>query len=290
MLNLDRSIVLGTLITLAGSLLYVVMGMLSKKIGLHLAVNQIIFLQSVSGLICAACFVKIKKYRWCELFTKHSIVYVLRIAMSLGSVYALIYGLQHINIFNALIILNSVPLVIPFLRKLFFKTRIHPGIFPAILIGFTGLIMILSPDRHIIDSPMLLIIVSMLCLAFSLLLLDKNYRTDPNLSIFYYFLYSSLVTSCIVISEHQTQIGLIDLPLGIVIGILFFFIQLSVIFASQYISSQLISVLFYAEIIMALCASIIFENLHFTYFLAIGTLLVLLGGIGAVLIENQEKK
>ncbi len=278
------------IITLSGSFLYVLMSLLSKKIGEQLLINQIIFLQSFSGLLCAIFFLKLQKYTWQQFFTEHKTNYLPRIAMSLVSTYALIDGLQYMSVFNALLILNSAPLIIPVLRRLFYNKKIHPLIFPAVFVAFAGLACILAPDRHIFEAPVFIVLFSMLCLSFSLLLLEINKNTDPNLSIFYYFFYSTLIIGTILFFKHQVQsISLHSLPTGIAIGILFFFIQLSVIYASEFISSQLISVLFYTEIIMALGVSILFENLQFKLNLLFGTLLVILGGVAVVFIEHTSK-
>lgn len=289
MFSINRNILLGIIITLSGSFLYVLMGALSKIASKNLLTNHIMFLQSFTGLLCASYFIKIKKYKWQQLLAKQKSIYLARIVMSLASVYTLIYGLQYVSIFNALVILNSAPLIIPLLRKILFKKNIHFFIFPSILLAFAGIALILGPDRHIIEAPIFIIVISMLCMSFSLLLLEKTQNTDPNLSIFYYFLYSSLVTISLLMYQHQffnmpTQYA----PMGMVIGVLFFLIQLSVIYAARYISSQLISVLFYAEIIIALFASILLEDVKLNHYLLIGTALVILGGLAVILIERDS--
>ena len=287
---MSRNILLGIIITLSGSILYVLMGALSKIIGKHLLINHIMFLQSFSGLLCACYLMKIKKYKWRQLLAKQKSIHLTRIVMSLASVYALIYGLQYVSIFNALVILNSAPLIIPLLRKIFFKKKIHFFVFPSALLAFAGIVLILGPDHHIIEAPIVIILVSMLCMSLSLLILEKTQDTDPNLSIFYYFLYSSLTIGSLLIYQHQFfSIPMQYVPMGMVIGVLFFLVQLSVIYAAQYISSQLISVLFYAEIIIALFASILLEGMRLNNYLVMGTALVILGGLAVILIENKSQ-
>lgn len=290
MFIISRNILLGTIITLSGSFLYVLMGALSKVISKHLQINHIMFLQSISGFLCAYYLMIIKKYKWRQLLTQQKSIHLTRIVMSLTSVYTLLYGLQYVSVFNALVILNSAPLIIPLFRKLFFKKKINFFILPSALLAFSGIVLIIGPDHHIIEAPIMIIIVSMLCMSFSLLILEKTQDTDPNLSIFYYFLYSSLALGSLLLYQHQFfSIPIHYVPVGMVIGILFFLVQLSVIYAAQYISSQLISVLFYAEIIMALFVSILLENMPLNHSLLIGTALIILGGIAVVLIENTSQ-
>lgn len=290
MFKISRNILLGIIITLSGSCLYVLMGALSKMISKHLLINHLIFLQSFAGLFCASYFIRIKKYKMRELLAKQKSIQLARIVLSLASVYTLIDGLQYVSIFNALVILNSAPLIIPLLRKLFFKKKIHLFVFPSALLAFTGIVLILGPDHHIIEAPIAIILVSMLCMSLSLLMLEKTQDTDPTLSVFYYFLYSSLAIGSLLIYQHQFfSIPMQYAPMGMIVGVLFFFVQLSVIYAAQYISSQLISVLFYAEIIIALFVSILLEGMRLNNYLLMGTALVILGGLAVILIENKSQ-
>jgi drug/metabolite transporter (DMT)-like permease len=213
-------------------------------------------------------------------------VYVARIVMSLVSIYALIYGLKYASVYNALVILNLSPLVIPILRRVFFKKKINRWLFPAVLLAFTGIILILAPDSHLIQASMAMILLSMLCMSLSLLLLETTSDTDPNLSIFYYFLLSTLIVSFVLCFQPLNSLMTFsDIGLGVLGGVLFFFVQCSVIYAAKYISSQLIAVLFYAEIIFAMLASVILENLQLNVYLMLGTVFVISGGLAVLFIE-----
>ncbi|MBA3661124.1 MAG: DMT family transporter [Gammaproteobacteria bacterium] len=288
-MKLNKYTLLGIAITLVGSLCYVLMSAVSKITGQHLSINYIIFLQSLSGLLCSGIFLKISGYRWKQLWRSKQTFYLPRIVLSLASIYSLIYGLKYVSVFNALVILNSAPLIIPLLRFIILKKKINSWIFPGVLFAFFGMLLILAPDQHIIEPAILVIIFSMLCMALSLLCLE-NYRTaDPKLAIFYYFLLSSIIVASLLMTQPEFfNFSIRYISLGIIIGILFFFVQLSVVYASRYISSQLISILFYSEIMMALLASMIFENLQPNFYRLLGSGLVILGGLLVVLIENKE--
>lgn len=287
--KLNKNILFGILITLSGSLLYVLMSLLSKLTRQHLNTNHIVFMQSITGLLCACVFIKFKKYNWRQIIHQHRFAYFGRISMSLTSIYLLIYGLQYVSIFNALVVLNSSPLIIPLLRRIFFNKKIHFLVFPTTLSAFAGIILILSPDSHILESPIIIMMASMFCMAISLIILEKSQNNDPDLAIFYYFLYSSIITTLLAFQNEIISTPGFYFYLSILIGILFFFVQLSVVYAANYISSHLISVLFYSEIILSLFVSVLFENLQLNTYLIIGTLLVILGGIGTTWIEHHQK-
>jgi drug/metabolite transporter (DMT)-like permease len=287
MRKLSRPIIIGALITLSGSMLYVLLGVLAKIINQHLLLNDILFLQSISGFCCAALFMRIQKYKWQSLWKNFQLIYFARIVMSLASIYALIYGLKYVSVYNALVILNLSPLVIPILRRVFLKKKMNVWVFPAVLLAFTGIVLILAPDSHLIQAPTAMILLSMLCMSLSLLLLETAPNTDPNLSIFYYFLFSTLIVSTVLVFQPSLLLlNFKDVFLGVLSGVLFFFVQCSVIYAAKYISSQLISVLFYAEIIFAMLASVMLENLQLDAYLILGTILVMTGGLAVLFIEN----
>lgn len=288
MIKLHKNIILGVVITLSGSLAYVLMSAIAKIISKHLTINEILFLQNIAGLVSIYYFIRLKKYKWRQFFIKHNKIFFARILLSLASIYTLIYGLKFVSIFNALVILNSAPLIIPYLRKLLFKHKINLWIFPAMLLAFSGVVLILAPDQHIIELPNIIILISMLCMALSLILLEINRDTDPNLAIFYYFLYSSAITGLALLFQHNfITISPHHIILGILTGVLFFGVQMSVVYAARYISAQLIAVLFYAEIIFALGASFFLENLAINNYLLLGTILVIFGGLAVILVENK---
>lgn len=287
-LKLNSHILTGVIITLAGSFSYVLMGSLSKVADNHLALNQIMFLQSLAGLLCSACLMKKRQYSVHDLWRKYKHHYLLRIIFSLGSIYTLIAGLQQMSIFNALVILNSSPLIIPFLRRILFGNRISTLTYPAVICAFAGVALILTPDRQIFNGSFMMVAISMLCMTFSLLVLEKYQNAEPELSIFYYFFCSTVITGTIMIVHRQSlPLTELSMALGLIIGILFFLVQMSVIHAARYISSQLISVLFYSEIILALFSSILFEHQPFTLNHAAGILLVIGGGSMTTLIEQK---
>ena len=183
--------------------MYVVFGILSKYIQHYLTFNYLIFLQSITGFLSSIIFLHFNKFKWHLLWKKFHLIYGIRIIVSLASMYAFIYGLKFVSVYNALVILNFCPFLMPVLRFVFFKQKIHSGIYAAILLAFVGLTLILSPDHYIFYLPTLIIVASMLCMAFSVLFLEHKSNANIYLSIFYYFLFSTLITGSALIISHN---------------------------------------------------------------------------------------
>lgn len=283
---------LGVITALVGSFMYVLMSVCSKHLSQTVEVYDILILQSYTGLICSFIFLKQKKYNWHTIIYTHNIRYAIRSLISLGSIYTLLIALQSVTVFNALVILNTAPLVIPLLRKVFYKKIIsYQSMFIATF-GFIGIVLILSPNKALFDFSILLVICSMLCVAFSLLILENMPKYDPNLMVFYYFFYSSiLLTADQLIRHHLFYPSASQLFFGALIGAMFFIVQCSIIQAARFISSQLIAVLFYSEVILSLLFSVYFENMAMTRYLLVGTLLVIFAGIHVIFLEhNMQQK
>ena len=76
---------LGAMITLSGSFLYVVFGIISKHVQHSLSFNHLIFLYSISGLLLSIIVLGIKKPNWKLLLEEFHFIYVLRILINLSS-------------------------------------------------------------------------------------------------------------------------------------------------------------------------------------------------------------
>ena len=288
--NTNKNILLGTIICLSGSFCYVLMGTMSQLFGKYFLLNQLMFLQSLAGLACSGYVMHSKEYSLTRMYREFKLIYLARGALSLTSIYALIFALRHMSIFNALIILNTTPFLIPFLRRLFLGVRIHKFIFPALFVAFSGVVLILSPDGNLVGVSTLVMFISMIALSLSLLVLEHKEHTDKELSLFYYFLFSAAALFVLLAANHQlTNIPLHYTPIGLLIGIAFFFTQFFVINAAKYISSQLISVVFYSEIIMSLFVSMAMGTAAISTSIIFGITCVILGGIFVSMLEKYAR-
>lgn len=285
-----KAMLSGIAITLMGSIAYILMSINIKQLNHALVPLDILFMQSLSGLLCSLLFfIFIKPRSILKMVLNHHPLYFWRSIISFISVYLFTYALIHVRIFNALLILNTAPLAIPFLRKLVYKKEIHFQMLMAALIGFLGLMLVLSPDKNIFDRSIMFIFLSMIAMSLSLLILENHKTIDASSMIFYYFFYSSAIMLVITFFHSFAHLTYPIMVQASFIGILFFLVQASIIFAATFISSQLIAVLFYAEVLLSMIYSMYFENLKPTTFIIIGTMLVILAGIRAIMLEYKSK-
>lgn len=283
----SKQIIIGSILTLTCSLLYILMGVIAKSLDTRLSLGIIIFLQSVAGLVCAILFIK-NTYSFTEIIKQQQPSHLSRSIFSLASTLTFIYGLKFVSIFNALVIMNTSPLLMPFLRKALIGKSIQNTPYVAILIALAGIIFILKPDETIFDYHILIIGISMITMAASLIIIEKNNHIDPLLSIFYYFFYSFIFSAIYILIHFKSFFATTsDLCLGLLAGIIFFFVQVSVVYAANLISSTLISILFYAEVIMGLIISIIQHEAKPTLIILTGVIMVISGGLISIYSENK---
>lgn len=284
-----QSIMVGVTLTLSGSVAYLLMSVQIKQLGMQFSPFFILLLQSFAGLICSILLLWYCGYNLRKVLTYTQTFYFWRSIVSFISVLTFTFALLHIKIFNALLVLNTAPLALPFLRWIFLKKVLDVQLLIFILLGFCGLIIILSPNRDIFDSYTLLAVFSMIAMALSLLILEKQPAYDAKLMIFSYFFYSSFAMLTIISRDTLPALSHLDYARGFYIGALFFIVQASIILAAKYISSQLIALLFYAEILMAMGYSLRYEQLKPTMSLLLGTLMVIVAGIQAIYFEQKQK-
>lgn len=283
-----RKVILGVAITLAGSCLYVFMNICIKYMLSDLAPSHILLLQSLSGFLCIVLLLKQQNYRLTALILSHKRNYLLRNLFSLASIYCLLIALPSVRIFNALVILNSAPLVMPFMKKFFRQDLLQNKSLLVALLGFVGIILILAPNKQIFSYGTIIIILAMFFMALSLMMLENQPGLDANLMLFYYFFYSVTILSMISLPVALRGLSVLSLLIGILVGVVFFAVQWSIIAAAQLISAQLIAILFYSEVVLAWLFSTLFEDLHLTPASLTGTILVILSGIFAIGMEPKS--
>ena len=288
--SIEKKTLLGVCITLFGSFTYVIFGLLSQYDQQYIPFNYLIFLQSIGGLAFALIFLHYQNFKWSSLWEEFHPVYFLRIIISLISMYAYIYGLKFVSVYNALVILNCCPFFIPFFRFIFFKKIIDKGIYFAITIAFFGIVLILSPDHQILYSSIFIIFLSMIFMTFSILLLEHQTNTNAELAILIYFLFGTIITGLTTFYPHASmQLSWSHVSLGFLSGLLFFLVQLSMIYAARYISTQLMAVYFILNLCLH-CISLYFNEIKLHYSLILGTVLVIMGGLSVLYLEKSVKR
>jgi len=71
----------------------------------------------------------------------------LRAFMGLLALYCYFFALKKLELVDAILLLNTIPLFVPFVVWIWLKKRIAMPRVLALLVGFAGVIFVLNPDR-----------------------------------------------------------------------------------------------------------------------------------------------
>lgn len=253
----------------------------------------IIFFQNVFslGFLILFFIIKNKTFAFRQYFAiKHPTMHFVRAAFSMGINYFLFYALLYIPLVNAVLLVNTVPLIVPFLAYFFLKQKINHRVWLPIVVGFIGVAVVLHPHGNVFEPASLLALAGALCTSSSVLILRKlSNDHSPESLILYFFLFSTLITF-VVAMFFWVSITKAALLWCMLIALLFFGTQLFLIYALIYSPAIIVSMLLYSNIIYSSIIALIFWHNDFTKATLFGILLIVSGGICSIYQEQQHQK
>ncbi len=292
-MNMDhkKNLLLGALLSLLSYFCVSSTNTLVKMINGRVDSLQILLLQYAFGwviifLICAFKQKKISFYK-----SEHFGLLFLRALVGVGAFFFIFIAVQHMSVANATLLFNTGPFFIPFLLFLFYKETIDHRLWFGIIPGFIGIAFILHPGASVFQWHAILPLISGLCLAFIYLSLGRlHHYKEPTLRIlFYLFLFATLMTLPFGIFYWQNPSSK-DWILLALIALTSFLAQTMIAFSLRYGSTKALAPLCYTSVIFAILFDWIFWNDIPSWASIVGTALVMIGGITAILIESKSIK
>lgn len=137
-----------------------------------------------------------------------------------ASLYFYVSAIKLIPIVNAITLSNTVPLFMPFVVMIWLRELVSKWRFVATAIGFLGVVVLLRPEKEILQLGSLFGLANGLCAAIALMgvrLLSKNESTEKIL--FYYFLLSTILATYPMLLAWKA-ISWLDLGYLMAIGVL----------------------------------------------------------------------
>ena len=135
-----------------------------------------------------------------SLKTKNLNKHILRTIFSLGISYFLFSAVKFIPLVDAALLVNTAPLMMPFLGLIFLSQKINHRLWLPLIIGFIGVVLVLHPNGEVFQTASLLALAAGVCMAASIMLVRQTSQTDSALTnAFYYFL---------ILSSHLPQLRL----------------------------------------------------------------------------------
>ncbi|MDR3477145.1 MAG: DMT family transporter [Gammaproteobacteria bacterium] len=282
---------LGVALSLLGALLYSLITAIIKVEHAFLPpLPIVIFMQSAVALAFAVPFLfkNGAKQARAVLRSSNLPLQFVRTVSSLSLSYLIFYSVKFIPLVNSMLLSNTAPLIVPLIACLFLSHKINHRLWIPMIIGFVGVTVVLHPNARIFNWGSVLALGSAVCMACSILAVRELSKTDASeTTTFYFFLFSTILSSIVAFFFWQ-PITLQMWGIMFVIGGLYLLLQYSTTYALQYINAQLLSTLFYANIVFAAIISWLIWHSLPSAMTWVGVVLIVVGGALCIRVEQQS--
>lgn len=201
-----------------------------------------------------------------------------------------LYSVGHLSIMNAVTLSNTAPLFLPLVIFFWLKKIIPKMRFIALFIGFLGVVIIMRPSVHIQISAALIGLFGGLCSAIVQIGIRQLSMTESVEKILtHYFLIITAITffPMIYFWEPISDPGIwINLVL---IGIIALFLQYCLTTSLKHAGSTKVSAVNYLSVPFGGLLGWKFFNEEPSFWVLIGTSLILVGGIIAILSRKESR-
>jgi drug/metabolite transporter (DMT)-like permease len=181
-------------------LLFTVMTIVTRYASAQVPIVIILLFTNLIGLISLLPWVY--KHGWDLLRTDKWGLLLFRSIVSITAVAFSFYAVQKTSLVNTMLFQNASPLWIPFAVLLWRKIPINHKLWPGLIGGFIGIILILQPGKDVIQIGSVFAIIAGFLQSFNMISVRLlSYTTRNHTVMFYYFLICTLV--CIPLSIYQ---------------------------------------------------------------------------------------
>jgi drug/metabolite transporter (DMT)-like permease len=173
-------------------LLFTVMTLIARPASKKVSLGTILFFQNLIGF--ATVLPWLGKHGWELVQTKRFGLIFFRTMVSLVAIFLSFLAVQRTSLVDTMLFNNASPLWIPFVVLIWLKIPIQHKMWPGILAGFIGIILVLQPGKGIIQIGALFAIGAGLLQSLNMVSLRLLSYTERNHTVmFYYFLICALV-------------------------------------------------------------------------------------------------
>lgn len=245
----------------------------------------IVFARNAIGLCFFLPFFLQKKE---QLKTKRFPFHFVRSCLSLATIYCSTYGIQHLNLVDAILLEQTAPFFI--LAILFFwrGEKISMPSALAILVAFIGVGCILKPHFDLWQISAFASLAAGLLVALSYICIESLAKTESSFSILFHFLWISSLLSISPSMGHWSEVS--SMQHGILllfIGILFALFQLLLNRAMMFANANIVGSYAFFPTLLSVVLGYLFLGDGFSFSRLIGCLLTT--GAGLYIFYEKSK-
>lgn len=208
----------GALYIISAALAFSVMAVLIRRLSEHLPNEVLVFWRSFFSLLFLAPLML--RLSPMHLRSKRMHLHVIRSISGLLSMYCMYFAIGHLHLAEAMLLNQTATLFVPFIGFLWLREQVPVKVRWAILVGFTGVLLVLRPGIGIVSWPALVGLSSGLAAAFSVVTIRNSSRTEPTTRIVFYFCLFGTLGSAIPLTWSWVTPSLHEWPLLAAMGAL----------------------------------------------------------------------
>ena len=188
-----RSHTAGVVYILIAWLFFTLMTIVTRFASKTAPLGTILLFQNLIGL--ATVLPWLQKHGWELIRTQRFGFILFRSLVSLTAIWLSFLAVQRISLVNTMLFNNASPLWIPFVVLIWLKIPIKHILWPGLIAGFVGILLILKPGKEVIHLGTLFALGAGILQSVNMVSLRQLSFTARNHTVlFYYFLICSLVT------------------------------------------------------------------------------------------------
>lgn len=271
---LPAALHLAALHALGAALCFALMGAAIKLAGAELNTAMVVFLRNAFGLVALTPW--LWRAGFSRLSSRRPLMHLARCVIGLSAMYCFFFSISHLPLAQAMLLNYCTPLYIPLIAWLWLKERPSIHLLPIVLIGLTGIAVMLRPGSPTGISLFALVgVTSGVLAAGAFVAIRRLSRTEPSLRIVFWFTSLSLVISATPLPWQWQTPSLGALLIMAAAGGLASLAQVALTRAYSLAPAAQVAPFNYLVVLFAGVLGIVFWQEHFDVMTVIGALLVI---------------
>jgi drug/metabolite transporter (DMT)-like permease len=188
-----HTILRGALLIIAAELMFTSMGVVVRLVSEELSNAQVVFFRNL--LVLLVLFPVLMRSRRVGFATAVPHYHLLRGTAGVGAMYCFFFAIANMPLANAMLLKLSAPLFIPLVALLWLRESIGWLVAFAVLLGFAGVALILTPEYKTLGTVGLVALFGGLLAAVAKTSLRRLAQSEPaERTVFYFALTGTLVS------------------------------------------------------------------------------------------------
>lgn len=281
-----RDIGVGAKYAIAAGAAFATMGALIKTVAPSLNTEMVVFLRNFFGLLTLLPW--LMRTRMPSLKTERFGGHILRAAFGLSAMYCFFYALHYMPLANAVLLNYSAPVFAPVIAYYWLGEKFSIWTYPAVGLGFVGIIFILHPTVAFLTFATLVGVASGILAAVAMVSIRRMANTEPATRIVFFFTTFSVLFSAIPLTWAWQTPAPMALLTMVAAGLFATIGQLALTRAYALAPAAQIGSLIYSAVVFSAVWGWVIWGEELDRYFIVGTLLVATGSFLATL-ERRKK-